>query len=1057
MLLRTLGGLALSGASIHRPKPLLLLAYLSLEGPKERRYLAEVFWPRAARARKSLSMALTQLRAGAPGAIASDEVRVSTTLPCDAGRLLEAAARGNWHEVLSLDGGPFLEGVDVYDGHLELEEWVFGTREYLGARVIDALLAVAEAQIDEGNDVEAIHLGERALALHEGGTPLDGSVLDRLLRVLLTCGSPAARRVRAEAQRLGIDAPPNSLSIGPRSRPARPAPPATARSRGNLSAIMAPFVGREAQLVELEDLLGRARLVTITGLGGIGKSRLSMALARRQLDRGVVDAAFFVSLGGVPEASEVPARVAAVLDVPLHRRGTALDDIARHLAVDRVLLVLDEFEHLDVGAGVVLDLAGLSPRLKVVVTSRAPLGLPEEHLYPIDGLELPAPAVGLEHALASDALQLFVARARRIDPRFVVSAENIDPILGICRLVDGSPLGIELAASLVKAVPPNELLVELSETLDVLVNRSTAQVDRHASLSVVFEQSWRLLPPRQQEVLRYLSVFRKGFTRGAAARIAEATIPVLAALADRSIVRRSGARFELHPLVRTFARERLTEAPEAANEVRMRHAEYFAAFLAERSGATGRTGVHGFLRDVAPELDNVRAAWSWAASVGRNDLVAGMLPALERYHATRGLHREHLAMIEEALQRVEPGPLWSRLEQGRMRSLLAMRRYAEVRRRGVEDLAVHERVGGPADVVGVLNAISHLGDIEEARRRWSEALALADASGDERSAGASHADLALTSLDVDEVERHGKAAIASARRSGNLRELVESLRNRAVHLMHDHGRYDEAAQVAAEAVEVARSELGEDGVVASALATLCHAERARGSLDAATAAVGELEALLAGDVPPELVEELRREGAHHRACLLLARGDPAAGLVLARASLRGSQSSADHALLARLAWAAGDLDEAAASNAVARWRAAATASVRNGLRETIAADLLDADLDLARGAPARSGRHLLPALRHAREHVFVPSLFDAFVTAGALLGGEIAAVLLGVASSHPRANWGTQRRARALHGDGSSPTRELGADGVIELAADVCGWVERAMSAARDPAAPQRR
>jgi predicted ATPase len=677
MLLRTLGGLALSGASIHRPKPLLLLAYLSLEGPKERRYLAEVFWPRAARARKSLSMALTQIRAGAPGAVASDEARVSTPLPSDAARLLEAAARGNWHEVLSLDGGPFLEGVDVYGGHLELEEWVFGMREYLGARVIDALLAVAEAQIEDGNDVEAVHLGERALALHDGGTPLDGSVLDRLFRVLLTCGSPAARRVRAEAQRLGIELSPRIPEIRP--RPDR-APPVTPRSRDNLPAITAPFVGREAQLVELEALLDTVRLVTITGLGGIGKSRLSLALARRLVDRGVVRSAFFVSLGGVHDAAEVPARVAAVLDVPVHQGGSVLRDIARHLAEDEALLVLDEFEHLDAGASVVLDIATLSPRLKVVVTSRAPLGLPEEHLYPIDGLELPAPTAELEHALASDALQLYVARARRIDPRFVVSAENLDAILGICRLVDGSPLGIELAASVVRAVPPDDLLVELSETLDVLESRSTTQVDRHASLGVVFEQSWRQLPPRQQEVLRFLSVFRKGFTRGAAARVAEATIPVLAALADRSIVRRHGARFELHPLVRGFARERLAQTPEAAKVVRTRHAEHFAAFLAERSGATGRVGAQAFLADVAAELDNVRAAWSWAASIGRNDLVAAMLPALERYHATRGHHHEHLAVVEEALQRVEPAVLRSRLEQGRMRSLRLRRAVSGTRR-----------------------------------------------------------------------------------------------------------------------------------------------------------------------------------------------------------------------------------------------------------------------------------------------------------------------------------------------------------------------------------------
>jgi predicted ATPase len=1049
MLLRTLGGLALSGASIRRPKPLLLLAYLSLEGPKERRYLAELFWPRAANARKSLSMALTQLRAGAPGAIACDDVRVWTPLHCDAVGLMQAATHGNWREVLRFDCGSFLEGVDVYGDNLELEEWIFGTREYLGVRVVEALLAVAAARIEEGSDVEAIRLGERALALHEGGTPLEGEVLERLFRVLVTCGSPGARRVRLEAERLGIELPADIRAIGPRPRPAARA---SERSNHNLPAITAPFVGREAQLGELEALLGTVRLVTITGLGGIGKSRLALAFAQGRLDRGGVDRAFFVALGGVPDASEVPARVAAVLDVPMDQGESPLADIARHLGDDRVLVVLDEFEHLVAGAHVVLDLAALSPRLQLVVTSRGPLGLPEEHLYPLDGLDLPASDSGMEHTLGSDALRLFVARARRIDPRFVVSAENVEPLLGICRLVDGSPLGIELAASLVKAVPADELLVELSGSLDILESGATARTDRHASLRVVFDQSWRLLSPRQQEALRYLSVFRRGFTRGAAARVAGATIPTLAALVDRSVVRRTGARFELHPLVRAFARERLAELPEAAQEAGTRHAEHFAAYLAERAEAVGRAAVHAFLRDVSFELDNIRAAWSWALSVGRNDLVADMLPLLDRYHATRGLHQEQLAMVEEALERVDRGSLWSSLEQGRMRALLAMKRYAEVRRRGVEDLEVHRRVGRPADVINVLNllaaAIAHLGDIGEARERWREALALAEASGEDRSAGASHANLAVTSSNVDEAEQHGRAAISCARRSGILLELVFRLRNHALHVMFNHGRYGEAADMAAEAVEVARKGLGDDGLLASTLSTQCHVERARGSLDAAAAAVDELEILLRGDVPPESVEALRREPAHHRACLLLARGEPAAGLALARPSLLDSPSPADHALLARLALADGDLGEAAASNAAARQRAAAGASVRDGLRETIAADLLDAELELANRSRSRAGRHLLRALRQAHERHFVPSLFDAFVTAAALFGGERRAVLLDVASSDPRATWETRLRSRALRGGDPPAPSTLGARALDALADDVREWVERAASGA---------
>jgi tetratricopeptide (TPR) repeat protein len=485
----------------------------------------------------------------------------------------------------------------------------------------------------------------------------------------------------------------------------------------------------------------------------------------------------------------------------------------------------------------------------------------------------------------------------------------------------------------------------------------------------VFDQSWRLLSPRQQEVLRYLSVFRKGFVRAAAARVAEATIPILAALADRSIVRRTGARFELHPLVRTFARERLADAQQAGREVRMRHAEHFAAFVAERSGAVGRAEVHAFLRDVADELDNVRAAWSWAVSVGRHDLVDDMLPSLERYHAMRGLHHEHLAMVEEALQRVELGPLWSRLRQGRMRSLLAAKRYEEVRRCGVDDLGVHRRLGPPEEVANVLNllatAVAHLGDLGEARRLWREALVLAETNGAERIAGASHANLAVTSLDVDEVEHHGTAAIAFARRSGTLHVLIQRLRNHALHVMDSHGRFDEAAAMAAEAVAVARRDLGEDGLVASALSTLCHVERARGRLDAAAAAVDELANLLEDDLPPGLVESLRRDPAHHRACVLLGRGELAASLALARATLPGSQNPDDHVLMARLALAAGELGEAAASIAVARQRAAGKATVRDRIRASIAADLIEAELQLGVGSRTGAG-HPRPSPRRDR-------------------------------------------------------------------------------------------
>src|SRR5680860_91147 len=942
MLLRTLGGLALSGASFRRPKPLFLLAFLALEGPKPRRYLAELFWPDALNPRQSLTVALAQLRAAAAGAVESDQSTVLTRVECDAAQLLDAAVRGDWHAVDRLDGGEFLAGIDVPAGNAELEEWLFGTREFLLARVNDAALALSEELLSKGTAHQARRLAERVVKSHLGGIAFGDEALARLHAVLSVTGSPQARSLRDEAAALGITLldtarppPPNRLS-------------GTAPSQHNFAPIGTSFVGREAELEELSELITtRAPLLTITGLGGMGKSRLAFAVAQQALQRRDFDRAFFVPLAGASEGAEIWAHVASSLEVFDAPAPDPVRSVIEHIGNERLLLVLDNFEHLTAGARMLLEPLEKCPGLRLVITSREPLGLPEEQVYHLEGMVFPDnanEAHGRERYF--DALQLFVTRARRTEPTFVIDESNLSPIIDICRLVAGSPLGIELAVSLVRSLPADEVAAELSQNLDFLSHVDPEGVDRHSSLRAVFDHSWRLLIAGRQKVLRDLSVFSGGFSRQAGAACASATIADLAALLDRSLLRRDHGRFEMHPLVRLYARERLQQDPDDEERVRDRHAEFYGGFLGARSAAVGEAGAKTPLGEVGLELDNARAAWDWAVRRERWDLVATMLPVLDRFHNAHGRHSECLDLMRAALQRhTTKNALWSKLAGSRVAHLLQLNRFEEARSIIEEELDAHRRAGSPEDLAFLVTvhgiALAQGGDLESARKRWQEGLAFTRQHGLGLATGRLLMNLAVTTSDVHESGRLAIESIDLAKQDGNALQLVWRLRNYALHLLQSHGPASGTLEVMREAVAIAHEDFGDDLVLPGALFTLCSIERERGDLDAADSSAAAAESYISSDMPPQKLEELRREAAHHRAHMFLLRGRPDSGLGIALDELRTSPAPQDHALLARLAVDVGDLGVATEHIAAIRSHSASSPPVRDRIRCAIGADLLE--------------------------------------------------------------------------------------------------------------------
>lgn len=307
MDLLTLGGLTLEGTRLRPSKPLLLLALLSLEGPKDRRYLAELFWPAAADPLNSLSTALTHLRKVGPGVIEADEARAWTPLVCDAGRLLSILNEGAWRQGLELYAGRFLDGLHLKDWGSELEEWVYGTREFIAGRVREAHLRLAEAEAARRQFEVAATVAEMAFVLSGASEP-EPDDLRRMHTLLLAGNSMRADEVRREAESYGIEV--ERTAEGARDRLSRTASMIERSALDALPVSATSFVGREDELAELRALFGQpqVRLVTLIGPGGVGKSRLALQLARDQLQGdGGAPQLFFLPLDAISSPEAIPS------------------------------------------------------------------------------------------------------------------------------------------------------------------------------------------------------------------------------------------------------------------------------------------------------------------------------------------------------------------------------------------------------------------------------------------------------------------------------------------------------------------------------------------------------------------------------------------------------------------------------------------------------------------------------------------------------------------------------------------------------------------------------
>jgi predicted ATPase/class 3 adenylate cyclase len=397
----------------------------------------------------------------------------------------------------------------------------------------------------------------------------------------------------------------------------------------NLPSPRTSFVGRRVELDEIDRRLEdpECRLLTLVGPGGAGKTRLALEAAARRLES-YAHGVHFVPLASVPEPDFLASAVADALQFPIdaaHSGLSAQDQLLDYLSERSTLLVLDNFEHLVEGAGLVNRVIERAPQVEILTTSRERLNLQSEWVLDVDGLAVS----GNGNGGPDGAVRLFLERARQVEPGFELGDAEQAHVARICRLVDGMPLGIELAAAWVSVLSCGEIADEIERTIGFLETSMRDVPERHRSLRAAFDQSWRLLSDEERRSFRRLSVFRGAFTREAAHDVAGADLGLLSQLVSKSLVRKLDlGRYELHELLRQYAAERLEEKPEEPAEVRERHAQFYVGRLAARREAFFGPRMSDARDELRGDVPNLRSAVEWAVAAWPEDDARGALDAL---------------------------------------------------------------------------------------------------------------------------------------------------------------------------------------------------------------------------------------------------------------------------------------------------------------------------------------------------------------------------------------------------------------------------------------------
>ena len=607
-------------------KVLALLVYLAVtRRSHQREALAALLWGELpeADAKNNLRQALANLRKLVNDhlIITRDSVLFDTSIPhqldthkfeqtLHASRAKTADGRfPHWQAAIALYQGDFLAGFFVRDAP-DFEEWLLAQRVRYRELALHTLHTLTEHHLSRGEYGRAIDSATRLLALDAWREEAHR----QLMLAQFRSGQRSAALAQYETCRQLLD---NELGIEPSAE--TEALLARIQAAGQIPSLTLPhyptaFVGRQAELATIESLLLKTecRLLTLLGPGGNGKTRLAAQAAERAWQHSLfLDGVFFVAVEEVDTLLLLATAVAEACHIPLTSGQEPQTQLITHLRHKEMLLVLDNFEQLLGTANWLSKLLSAAPGIKLLITSRERLAVQWEWVVSVDGLPYPPPTAS--NVAEFSAVQLFMNRAQAVKPDMAWTTAVQTETAHICQLVNGIPLGIELAAANLHRFTCTEIREAIAHNLDILTSHYRDSPARQRSLRAVFDYSWSLLSPTEQSFFAALSVFRGGFTLESGTAITHISRPVLSVLQERSLLHRDerNGRYHLHHTLRQYAQEHLNKASETA--LQTAHAHYFANWLHQQEKPFFTPQQTEILAALHDEHDNVRAYWQWAA------------------------------------------------------------------------------------------------------------------------------------------------------------------------------------------------------------------------------------------------------------------------------------------------------------------------------------------------------------------------------------------------------------------------------------------------------------
>jgi diguanylate cyclase (GGDEF)-like protein len=546
-----------------------------------------------------------------------------------------------------------------------------------------------------------------------------------------------------------------------------------APSDHNMPSLPTSFIGRDQEIQQVKQLIRERRLVTLLGPGGVGKTRLALQAANEIVEQ-YTHGVCFVPLASINSPQFMFPAIAGALKFSFFSQETPEVQLTNYLREKHLLLVLDNFEQLVEAGDLISKILENAPHVSILVTSRERLSIPGETCMEIKGMGYPTNS--LEGMEVFPAVQVFLMNARQVDANFQMTPEDRAHVARICQLVEGLPLGIEMAAAWVKLLSCAEIAREIDKNLDFLITELRNIPSRHRSLRGVFEHSWSLLSDQEKSSFSKLAVFMGGFGREAADEVAGAKLPILSALSNKSLLSRtSSGRYVIHEVLKQYAAEKLSSDPEEYRTAHEAHCRYYSNFLAQRAEELRGGRQKESLADIQNELNNIRSAGKYALDSSYLEPINNMIGPLGLFYLMRCYYQEGREIFSKAVQVYRAAGLTGDATFGKLL---------------LEEAVFHVR----------------LSDHDEAELLLREALVVFKSTGDECSTGETYhmlGVLAEETSDHPQAIEYCQKSIQIARNVGNSFGLADALTELGIiHWLT--GEYAKSKQIFDEALEICR-------------------------------------------------------------------------------------------------------------------------------------------------------------------------------------------------------------------------------------------------------------